>query len=92
MQFLEVIEIARVRSLLCDCEQNCFYDISGVGHVNSENQPQASSACTLRYDWFAVCLINIKIAIFEGLNMVIKQITIFEASDIVTESTYSKFY
>ena len=51
-----------------------------------------SSASTLRYDWFAVCLINIKITIFEGLNMVIKQITIFEASDIVTESNYSNFY
>ena len=77
--------------LLCDCEQKCCYDIYGVGHVNSENQPQASSACTLHYDWFTVCLINIKITIFEGLNMVIKQITIFEAADIVTESNYQNF-
>ena len=46
-----LIDWQMLSHLLCDCEQNCFYDISGVGHVNSENASQASSACTLRYDW-----------------------------------------
>ena len=58
--------------LLCDCEQNCFYDISGVGHMNYENESQASSACTLRYDWLVFLIINIHITIFECLNMVIR--------------------
>ena len=92
MHFLKLIDWQNLTHLLCICEQNCFYDIYGVGHVNSENKSQANSVCTMRYDWFAVCLINIKIIIFEGLNMVIKQIIIFEASDIVTESKYSNFY
>ena len=54
--------------------RNCFYDVHVyvVGHVNSENESQASSAYTLRYDWFAFCLINIQLTIFEGLNRVIK--------------------
>ena len=39
--------------------RNCFYDIHVVDHVDSENEPQASLADTLRYDWFAYCLINI---------------------------------
>ena len=46
--------------------------ISGVGHVNYENVSQASSACTLRYDWFSFWLIKIQITIFESLNMVIR--------------------
>ena len=49
-----------------------IYHYSGVGHVNYENESQASSTCTLRYDWFAFWLINIQMTIFEGLNMVIR--------------------
>ena len=48
MQFLKLIVWQKLSHLLCDCEQNCFYDVSVVGHVNSENKSQASLTCTLR--------------------------------------------
>ena len=52
LHFLKLIDWQMLSHLLCDNEQDCFYDISGVGHVNSENESHASSSCTLRYDWF----------------------------------------